>query len=83
MQGTEKEALMYNPLCNKITILADYTCEHDLGELKKGDYDIKHMPRDKRKGGWIICLHKNKITCSQNGAPLCHKTMDVLEHDKL
>ncbi len=48
--------------------------------LKQGDYEIKHMPRDKRKGGEIICLFKKELFVVKMESPfVMKKTMEFME----
>ncbi len=39
-------------------------------DLKQGDYEIKHMLRDERKGGGIICLYKKELCVVKMEPPL-------------
>ncbi len=62
---------------NKINTIADYTNDQDMyliveswlpedehrknGDLTNNSYEIKHMPRDDRQGGVVMCT-ENKAT---------------------
>ncbi len=48
-------------------------------DLKNNSYEIKHMPRDDRQGGGVICLYKNELKVDKIKPPFPIKTMKFME----
>ncbi len=49
------------------------------GDLKNSSYEIKHMPRDDRQWGGIMCLYKNELKVVKIKPPFTIKTMEFME----
>ncbi len=49
------------------------------GDLKNNSYEIKHMPRDDKQGGEVMCLYKNELKVEKMKLTFSIKTMEFIE----
>ncbi len=49
------------------------------GELKNNSYEIKHIPRDDRHGGGVMCLYKSEFKVEKIKPPFPIKAMEFMD----
>ncbi len=49
------------------------------GDLKNNSYEIKHIPRDDRQEGVVMCLYKNELNVEKIKTAFPIKTMEFME----